>query len=52
MSNVVGATKSKITDTKLYVPIVALSSTDNTKLVKLVEEGFKNLFTGTSTKQK
>ena len=41
MSNVVGATKSKITDTKLYVPIVALSSTDNTKLVKLVEGGFK-----------
>ena len=34
-------TKFKITNTKLYVPIVALSSKDNVKLVKLLEEGFK-----------
>ena len=27
--------------TKLYVPIVTLSSKDNVKLVKLLEEGFK-----------
>ena len=31
----------KITNTKLYIPIVTLSSKDNVKLVKLVEEGFK-----------
>ena len=34
-------TKFKITNTKLYVPIVTLSSKDNVKLVKLLEEGFK-----------
>ena len=31
----------KITNTKLYVPIVTLSSKDNVKLVKLLEEGFE-----------
>ena len=31
----------KITDAKLYVPIVALSVEDNTKLSKLLSEGFK-----------
>ena len=30
-----------ITDTKLYVPIVTLKSEDNTKLSKLLSEGFK-----------
>ena len=30
----------KITNTKLYVPIVTLSSKDNAKLVKLLEDGF------------
>ena len=34
-------TAFKITNTKLYVPIVTLSSKDNVKLVKLLEEGFK-----------
>ena len=34
-------TKFKITNTKLYVPIVTLSSKGNVKLVKLLEEGFK-----------
>ena len=33
-------TTFKITNTKLYVPIVTLSSKDNVKLVKLLEEGF------------
>ena len=28
------------TNTKLYVPIVTLSSKDNAKLVKLLEDGF------------
>ena len=31
----------KITITKLYVPIVTLSSKDSVKLVKLLEEGFE-----------
>ena len=36
----ISATKFKITNTKLFVPIVTLSSQDNVKLVKFVEEGF------------
>ena len=39
MSNVVGATTFKITNAKLYVPIVTLSSKNNAKLVKLLEDG-------------
>ena len=31
----------KIPDTKLYVPIVTLKTEDNTKLSKLLSEGFK-----------
>ena len=31
----------KITDAKLYVPIVTLSTEDNAKLSKLLGEGFK-----------
>ena len=34
-------TTFKVKNTKLYVPIVTLSSKDNVKLVKLLEEGFK-----------
>ena len=41
MSSVVWVTIFKITNTKLYIPIVTLSSKDNVKLVKLLEEGFK-----------
>ena len=40
ISTVTAAT-FKIRNTKLYVPIVTLSSKDNVKLVKLLEEGFK-----------
>ena len=39
-SNVVGVATFKITNTKLYVPIVILSSKGNVKLIKLWE-GFK-----------
>ena len=35
------ATTFKITDAKLYVPIVTLSIEDNSKLKKLLNEGFK-----------
>ena len=31
----------KIINTKLYIPIVTLSSKDKVKLVKLLKEGFK-----------
>ena len=31
----------KITDPKLYVPVVTLSAEDNAKLSKLLREGFK-----------
>ena len=34
-------TTFKITNTKLYLPIVTLSSKDNVKLAKLLQEGFK-----------
>ena len=34
-------TTSKMTKTKLYVPTVTLSSKDNAKLIKILEEGFK-----------
>ena len=37
----IAETTFKITNTKLYVPIVTLSSKGNVKLVKLLEEGFK-----------
>ena len=40
MSTIVDTT-FKITNTKLYVPIVTLSSRDNVKLVKLFEKVFK-----------
>ena len=41
MSNVAGATEFKITSSRLYVAIVTLTSKDNVKLVKLLEEGLK-----------
>ena len=31
----------KITDAKLYVPIITLSAEDNAKLSKLLSEGFR-----------
>ena len=37
----IATTTFEITNTKLYVPIVNLSSKGNVKLVKLLEEGFK-----------
>ena len=39
MSTIAAAT-FKITNTKLYVPIITLSSKDNAKPVKLLEDGF------------
>ena len=39
--SIIADTTFKITNTKLYVPIVTLSSKDNVKLLKLLEGGFK-----------
>ena len=41
LSNLVGASTFTITDAKLYVPIVTLSTEDNAKLSKLLSKGFK-----------
>ena len=41
LSNAGTAATFTITDAKLYVPIVTLRTEDNTKLSKLLSEGFK-----------
>ena len=41
LCNLVGALTFTLTDTKLYVPTVTLSTEDNAKLSKLLSEGFK-----------
>ena len=41
LSNVAGNSTFTITDAKLYVPVVTLKTEDNTKLSKLLTEGFK-----------
>ena len=41
LSDLNGASTFAITDVKLYVPIVTLSTKDNAKLSKLLKEGFK-----------
>ena len=40
VANAETAASFKITDAKLYVPIVTLSTEDNVKLSKLLSEGF------------
>ena len=41
MSSVAGATTFQITSTKLYVPIVTLSTKDSVRLTKPLNRGFK-----------
>ena len=41
MSNIAGAATFQITSTKLYVPIVTLSTKDNVNLIKQLNKGFK-----------
>ena len=41
VANTANTVTFKITDAKLYVPIVTLSIEDNSKLSKLLHEGFK-----------
>ena len=43
MSNAGDNATFTVTDTKLFVPIVTLSSEDKVKLLKLLSEGFKRL---------
>ena len=45
-SSATGETKLAITDTKLYVPVVTLSTEDNVKLFKQLESGFKRKISG------
>ena len=42
----------QITSTKLYVPIVTLSTRDNANLTKQLNEGFKDLSIGMNINQK
>ena len=41
ISSATGETKFKITETKLYVPVVTLSTQDNVKLLQQLKSGFK-----------
>ena len=41
LSSVANNSTFKITDTKLYVPVVTLKTEDNAKLSKLLSEGFE-----------
>ena len=41
ISSATGETKFKITETKLYVPVVTLSTQDNAKLLQQLQFGFK-----------
>ena len=41
ISSATGETKLKIADIKLYVPVVALSTQDNAKLLQQLKSGFK-----------
>ena len=41
ISSVTGETKFKITEIKLYVPVVTLSTQDNAKLLQQLKSGFK-----------
>ena len=41
ISSATGETKFKITETKLYVPVVPLSTQDNAKLLQQLQSGFK-----------
>ena len=41
ITNSTGAERFAITGTKLYVPVVTLSTQDNTKLLQQLKSGFK-----------
>ena len=41
ISSATGETKFSITETKLYVPVITLSTQDNAKLLQQLKSGFK-----------
>ena len=41
VQNAVRAATFKVTDAKLYLPVVTLSTEDNAKLTKQLNDGFK-----------
>ena len=43
ITNSTGAERFAITGTKLYVPVVTLSTQDNTKLLQQLKSGFKRI---------
>ena len=43
ITNSAGEGKFEITDTKLYVPVVTLSTEDNEKLLQQLKSGFKRV---------
>ena len=43
ITNTAGAGRFAITDTKLYVPVVTLSTQENTKLLQQLKSGFKRV---------
>ena len=47
-----GAIKFKITDTKLYVPVVSLSTQDDGKLLQQLNQVLKEQLIGTNVNQK
>ena len=44
ITNSIGAEKFALTETKLYVPVVTLSTQDNAKLIQQLKSGFKRTF--------
>ena len=46
------ATTFAITDTKVYVPVVNLSTQGNSKLLQLLKSGLKEQLIGTNVNQK
>ena len=40
-SSAIGETKFEITNTKIYVPVVSLSTQDNPKFLQQLKSGFK-----------
>ena len=43
ITNSTGAGRFEITDTNLYVPVVTLSTQENTKLLQQLKSGFKRV---------
>ena len=52
ISSANGETKFKITETKLYVPVVTLSTQDNAKLLQQLKSGFKRTINWTKYESK